>query len=160
MASPALASLAVALVMSQAAPAPQKPDFSGMWTMDHTRSQTGQPSESIRLNIKQTATEISIETTRGDKSWVRTYPIDRSPTPSARGDLAKSRAYWDGTKLVTEGSGNVQDKTVSTRETRQLNPAGTEMIVESILVIQHGYSLKDSKNYGTAKDVFVRDKLP
>lgn len=158
MASPAFASLAVALVLFQFAPATQKPDFSGRWTIDRTRSQTGEANEQIRLNIKQTATEITIETTRGDQAWVRVYPIDQSSKPTSRGDLAKPRAYWDGMRLVTEGSGNVRDKTVSTRESRYLNESGTEMTVESILVIHHGYTIKDSKNYGTAKDVFIRDK--
>jgi len=158
MTSLVLTALAVALALSQAAPAPQKPDFSGIWTMDRSRSQSPEP---VTLDIKQTATEFTIDTTHGDKSSVRTYPIDMSPKPGAGGiDAGRSRAYWDGTKLVTEGAGNIQGQTVSIRETRTLNAAGTEMTVESLIIVQHGYSFGGTRNYGTAKDVFTRGKRP
>lgn len=149
-------SLAVALALHQATAAPTKPDFSGTWTMDRSRSQSAGP---VTLDIKQTASALSIETTRDGASSVKIYPIDMSAKPGAGGiDASRSHAYWDGTKLVTEGAGNISGQTVSIRETWSLNAAGTEMTVETLIIVQHGYSFGGTRNYGTAKDVFTRGK--
>jgi hypothetical protein len=149
-------SLAVALALCQGAPTPAKPDFSGTWTLDRSRSQS---PETITLTIQQTATEIRIDAVRDAPSSVRTYPIDLEAKPGGRGiDSSRSRAYWDGAKLVTEGSGNIQGQTVSIRESRSLNEAGTEMTVETLIIVQHGYSFGGTRNYGSAKDVFTRVK--
>ena len=59
---------------------------------------------------------------------------------------------------MAEGAGNIQGQTVSTRETHSLNAAATEMTVESIIIVQHGYSFGGSRNYGSAKDVYTRVK--
>lgn len=148
--------LTVALALAQTAPAPARPDFSGTWTLDRSRSQS---SEAILLTIQQTASEIRIEAARTGPSSVRTYPIDLEAKPGGRGiDSSRSRAYWDGAKLVTEGSGNIQGQTVSIRESRSLNAAGTEMTVETLIIVQHGYSFGGTRNYGNAKDVFTRVK--
>jgi hypothetical protein len=32
------------------------------------------------------------------------------------------------------------------------------MLVETVLVVQHGYTLKGTQNYGAGKDVFTRVK--
>jgi len=50
----------------------------------------------------------------------------------------------------------ISGQTVTTRETRRLSAGGDEMIVESVLVVQHGYTLSGTKNYGAGTDVFVR----
>ena len=158
-------SLAAALALPQASPVPPTPDFSGSWTMDRARSQTlsdQKTFESIQLIIKQTAAEISIETTRGDKTWVKVYPMDKTQKPgaAAAGGAGTLRAYWDGTNLITEAPGTIEGKAITTKEVRSLNAAGTEMTVESVFVVHHGYSIKDGKNYSTAKDVFTRVKRP
>ena len=73
-------------------------------------------------------------------SSVRVYPIELDAKPGGRGITSdRSRAYWDGAKMVTEGTGNIQGQTVSIRETRSLNDAGTEMTVESLIIVEHGY---------------------
>ena len=150
------AAIAVALTFAQATAAPVRPDFSGTWTLDRSRSQSPEP---ITLDIKQTPTEFRIEATRNGVSSVRVYPIDPEAKPGGRGiDGSRSRAYWDGTKIVTEGFGNIQGQTVSIRESRSLNDAGTEMTVESLIIVQHGYSFGGTRNYGSAKDVFTRVK--
>lgn len=150
------AAVVLALVLSQAAPVPAKPDFSGVWTLDRSRSQSPEP---ITLEIKQTETEFRIEATRDGVSSVRVYPMDLQAKPGGRGiDSSRSRAYWDGLKMVTEGSGNIQGQTVSIRESRSLNGEGTEMTVESLIIVQHGYSFGGTRNYGSAKDVFTRVK--
>jgi len=155
MSSLVCASLALLVTVFQQAPASARPDFSGTWTLDRSRSQS---PEAITLTIKQTATEVSIETTRDGTKSVRTYPIEPEGKPSSGIDSSHPRAYWNGTKLVAEGAGNIQGQTVSTRETHSLNAAATEMTVESIIIVQHGYSFGGSRNYGSAKDVYMRVK--
>jgi hypothetical protein len=60
--------------------------------------------------------------------------------------------------LVTEAIADIKGQTVSYRQLRFLNASATEMTVETITIVQHGYSIKDGKNYATAKDVYVRAK--
>lgn len=149
------ASLAMAATLSQAV-APQKPDFSGTWTMDGSRSES---PGGVVLDIRHTPTEISIETTRAGTTSKRTYPLEPSPQAAKETITAgHSHSYWNGTELVTEASGEIQGQTVSFKQTHALNPAGTEMTVNSLVIVQHGYSLEGGKNYGTAKDVYVRAK--
>ena len=50
----------------------------------------------------------------------------------------------------------MQGQTVSVRETRTLNASGDEMTVQTLLVVQHGYSFKGARNYGASKDVYRR----
>ena len=151
------AAVAVALI-TQAMTA-TKPDFSGTWTMDRERSESAmqeQPIGPVSVIITQTGTNVTIQTTRDGKPDVATYTIEAMPkTPGTMG-AGTRRAYWDGLRLVTEGAGNIQGQTVSVREARTLNPSSTEMTVESTVTVQHGYTLKGTKNYATAKDVYTR----
>jgi hypothetical protein len=154
--------LAAALALWQASPASPKPDFSGAWTLDRGQSESanqGEPFEPTKLNIKHNNEEIVIETVRAGKPSTRTFPIDLTARRDGNASPSVSpRAYWDGARLVTEGAVNIQGQTVSTRETLSLNPAGTEMTVERLVVVQHGYSFRGAQNYGTAKDVYTRNR--
>ena len=67
-----------------------------------------------------------------------------------------ARAYWDGNRLVTEQAGPVQGETVSVKQVFALNGDGSEMTVETLLVVQHGPTLRGAKNYGAKTDVFTR----
>jgi hypothetical protein len=149
------ASLTVALSVWQSPTAP-KPDFSGSWTMERSRSQS---SEGATLEIKQSAGEIVIVTHTAGKSSSRTYPFETSPHPASETITAgHTHASWDGTKLVTETMSDIKGQTVSYRQLRFLDASATEMTVETLTIVQHGYSIKDGKNYSTAKDVYVRVK--
>ena len=149
------ASLTLSLNLLQSTPA-SRPDFSGPWTMDRSRSQS---AESATLEIKQSATEIIIVTTSGGKTSTRTYPVEASPhSASETISAGHTHASWDGTKLVTEAVTDINGQTVSYRQMRFLNASGTEMTVETITIVQHGYGIKDGKNYSTTKDVYVRAK--
>ncbi len=149
------ASLTLALGLLQGTPV-TRPDFSGSWTMDRSRSQS---ETSATLVIKQSASQITIATTSAGKTSARTYPFEASPHPASETITAgHTHASWDGTKLVTEGATDVSGQTVSFRQMRYLNASGTEMTVETITIVQHGYSIRDGKNYASGKDVFVRAK--
>jgi hypothetical protein len=150
---------ALVLPAAPAEPVAQgKPDFSGSWTMDRSRSESAMQNEPIgpvTVVIAQTLGEVRIETTRTPGSSVVTYKLDGSEV-TIPGGTAKT--HWDGTMLVTEAVRNIQGQTVTTKETRRLNPDGSEMTVETMLVVQHGYSLRGTPNYGAGKDVYVRSR--
>jgi hypothetical protein len=63
-------------------------------------------------------------------------------------------AKWQGDTLVTNAIREIRGQTVTVQNVRRLN--GNEMIVESIVAVQHGYTQAGAKNYGVGKDVFVR----
>lgn len=151
-----LAMFVLALALPSIAPAQAKPDFSGTWTMDPTRSESAMQAEPIgpvTVVITQTAGELKLETTRAQKTTVEIYKLDGSESriPSGTG-----KARWEGMTLVVETVRDIQGASVTTKETRSLEAGGNEMRVESILEVQHGYSLKGTKNYGTGKDVYKR----
>jgi alkylated DNA repair dioxygenase AlkB len=37
-----------------------------------------------------------------------------------------------------------------------MSPDGSEMTVERVVIVQHGYTLRGTRNYATVKDVFAR----
>ena len=152
--------LIATLVPAFPAHAQGKPDFSGTWKMDPTRSESaaqGEPVGPVTLVIQQTANELRIETTRTQGSSTATYKLDGSETTLPAGTAT---THWDGTTLVTEVVRHLQGQAVTTKEVRRLSADGSEMLVEMALVVQHGYqnNVVGASNYGAAKDVYVRSR--
>jgi hypothetical protein len=148
---------AAILALSSTASAQNRPDFSGTWKLDPARSQSAVQNEPITTMtevIAQTPTTITVDITRPDGHVVHTYKLDASDATPLPG---VGKAHWDGAILVTEAVGDVNGQTVTTKVVRQLNEIG-EMIVETTLVVQHGYSLRGTPNYASGKDVFLRVK--
>jgi hypothetical protein len=162
MKSPAPAVLLVVLSLAPSAAAQPHPDFSGTWTMDPSQSALAVQSEPVRsrtLVINQGATELTVETLQeGKRDTVRYQPggPGAMSTSGGRSSLLASVWYWDGRKLVTETVRNVSDATVRTREVHTLDLAGDEMTVETLLVVEHGYTLRGGQNYANGKDVYKR----
>ena len=166
----AIAIFTMALVFPLAAGTQSTTDFSGTWKMDVARSESAHqaiPIGPVTLVIKQTATEISIETRRmsdGNKSEIHsetlTYKLDGSESTVAAtdGTPIKCQARWEGTKLVTGTTRNIHGSTVTTTYVHGLNPKGNELTVHKTLTVQHGYQFDGAKNSGTGTDVFVRVK--
>jgi hypothetical protein len=158
--SPALATvLAFAGLVALQAP----PDFSGTWTMDLDRSESphqGDGFEPPILVITQSATQVSIQSRRRAGVTTATYTITAPKAPDAVGPATGGRAFWDGAVLVTEGTRVVQGQTVSVRERRALDATGTEMSVETLVVVQHGYSFRGGQNFGASKDIYRRTPAP
>ena len=77
----------------------------------------------ITLAIKQTADEIMIETRSSDVSngtvstESLTYKLDggESSMPVNSGKPIKTKAYWEGGKLITETNRSIQSVPVTTR---------------------------------------------
>lgn len=156
-----LAAAALALLVSLSSlQAQARPDFSGTWKMDATRSESAAQAEPIgpvTLVIVQTPNDLKIETTRAQGSSTATYKFDGSKITLSNGTAT---THWDGPKLVTEGVFDVQGATVTTTEIRTMAAGGNEILVDKTVVVQHGYpdTLKGTQNYTAGKDVFVRVK--
>lgn len=149
----------VALLLLQQSPS--LPDFNGTWKMVADRSQSPQqstPISEMTFVIEQTGDSLRLDmTSRGDKTVSVTYPIvakPEKPGPPLVGD--ERRAFWDGNRLIAERGGTISGQTVSTRQSLTLSPDRSEMTVERLVIVQHGYTLRGAKNYATVKDVFVR----
>jgi hypothetical protein len=85
----------------------QKPDFSGAWTPDVDPAAAapaaggGGRGGGGPMTVKQTATELSVETQGRNGPQTRVYKLDGSETEMPMGQMtAKVSAKWDGSKLV------------------------------------------------------------
>lgn len=150
----------VALVSNLMYAQEQRPDFSGIWEMDRSRSDAAKrepPIGSVTVQIFHMPAELRIDTTLDNKSESVTYrPAD---LPAADGQPARSTFRWEGSRLITNGQRTVNEMTVTVNETRSLNATGTEMSVQTTLVVQHGYQgTGDPKNSSTGTNVFIRKK--
>jgi hypothetical protein len=150
-----------AALFLQAAPADRVTDFTGTWKMVAARSESPQhtpPVTDMTFVIAQGAEQVRLDMTSGTAKTVSViFPIVAAPKPPAdppAGD--ERRAYWDGDRLVTERGVIISGQTVSSKQTLTLSPDRSEMIVERLVIVQHGYTLRGTKNYATVKDVFVR----
>ena len=150
--------IVAAMSLTIRADAQTRPDFSGNWSMDRSRSQSAVQDEPIgptTVVIAQTPTEMTMNVSRDGKSATVIYRFDGRPSAIPNG-TATSR--WDGNALVTETIRTIQGQSVTAKETRRLNAAGDEMTVDTVLVVQHGYTVAGAKNYGAATDIFVRTR--
>jgi hypothetical protein len=57
---------------------------------------------------------------------------------------------------VTESAREIQGSTVTTKQIHSLDRTGMEMTVETIVRVEHGYTIEGTKNFGAAKDVFKK----
>jgi len=156
------AALVAALACRAVLAAQTAADFSGTWSMDASRSQSAvqnEPVKAMTLVIKQAPNELTIETRRDDRTQTVTYKPGSPGAMNAtagRGGLLASIYYWDGPKLVTEALSDVNGTTVRHKATYALDAVGAELTIESLVVVEHGYTLSGAKNYGAGKDVFKK----
>jgi hypothetical protein len=145
-------------------------DFSGVWEMDFSRSESAHqavPIGPVTLILKQRAAELTIETRRADKdkpvsSETLTFNLDgseKSVTGNPGGPI-QTKAHWDGTKLVAETSRNIQGATVTTMHVFSLDPGGKELTIDKTFTVQHGYQFQGANNIGRGKDVFIKSEGP
>jgi hypothetical protein len=147
----------VLLSATRALPSAQaRPDLTGTWVMDLERSESAKQTEPVgptTVAIVQSAQDIVFTITRGDKSATATYRFDGRPSAIPGGSAT---SHWEGDALITEMVRTISGQTVTSKETRRLSASGEEMIVDNVLVVQHGYTLAGTKNYGAGRDVFVK----
>jgi hypothetical protein len=110
------AALAALVVLPTWSSAQTKPDFSGTWTLDESKSD---PAPARRggggggrgggrgggvaqsMTIKQTPAQLSIDRTTPQGSQTAIYKLDGSESANTMGlGEAKTKSSWDGAKLV------------------------------------------------------------
>ena len=122
----------------------QKPDFSGVWTMDAPAAapggggggggQRGGGMGGGPMTVKQDATTLTIERAMGDNKVSTVYKLDGSETVAKQqgrgGEVeVKTSAKWDGNKLVLSTTRPGQDGTPSV-QTQTWSLEGGNLVVE------------------------------
>src|SRR5262245_15764656 len=146
-----LLTIGIVLTLAAAAAPQTRPDFSGTWTLDDDRSISptypGFVGPVVWV-ITQTPETMTVEVHRGPRTFTVAYTLyDKLPT----GPVPKPpsyRGHWEGETLVTESAQDIEGQTVETKETRSLASGGREMIVERIVQIEHGYTVRGARSYG------------
>jgi hypothetical protein len=133
------------------------PNFSGVWVMDATRSESAAEDQTVNavIAITHTGSMLKVETISDGKTEVATYPIGVAPADTTEVSAVR-RAFWNGPLLVDEGSVDINGRTIGYREARMQGVAGDEMIVETTLKVEHGYEVKGAQTVVTGKNVYVR----
>jgi hypothetical protein len=136
-------------------------DFSGTWKMVPEKSgspQQSQPITEMTFVIEQTADNIKLDITSAhDKPISVSYPLGPAPKlPEDALPSGEQRAFWQGNKLTVERGITISGQTVSSKQVLSLSPDRSEMTVERLVIVQHGYTLKGTPNYATVTDVFAR----
>ena len=153
--------MVVVLTAPGVAQTPQTPiDFSGTWALDESRSVSATHEGfvgPVTWTITQSAKAMIVDIKRGPKQFTLTFRLFEKPPlgPGSEG-IPSYRGYWDGNQLVTETAQNIQGQTVTTKEIRTLLNGGREMLVERLVNVEHGYTLRGAQSYNTAKDYFRR----
>ena len=140
--------------------AAQAPDLNGTWKMIPERS--GSPTQTppvndMTLSVTSNSEEVRLQWLSGATPDEVIYPVVPPPEqPAEPLGAGMKRAYWDGNKLVVERGGTINGQTVSMKQSLTLDPSSRELILERVVIVQHGYTLKGTPNYATVKDVFAR----
>jgi hypothetical protein len=140
---------------------PPRADFTGSWKMVAARSESPNqtpPVTEMTFVIAQAGDQVRLDVSSGTGQLISTtYPLISTPKLPADPPTANERrAYWDGGKLVLERGGTISGQTVSSRQALTLSPDQSEMTVERLVIVQHGYTLRGTRNYATVKDIFTR----
>ena len=149
--------LAASLALAGGIQAQGRPDFSGTWRLDLARSDTiSQPdgSRPATVTITHTPAEMRVESTGARGTTTTTYRFASSEPLSPENALAR----WRDDAVVTDAVLNVRGQSVTVQQTRRLSADGNEMSVESIVNVQHGYTLSGAQTYSALKEVFVKVK--
>jgi hypothetical protein len=153
----ALLALAASLALAGGAHAQGRPDFSGTWRLDAARSDLAaytDASRPVTVTITQTGADMRVDTVTARGTTSTTYLFKAAEPVSTDNPLAR----WRGDALITDAVMNVRGQSVTVQQTRRLSSDGNEMTVESVVNVQHGYSLSGAQTYSASKDIFVRVK--
>jgi hypothetical protein len=129
--------LVAAIVLPFTARAQSKPDFSGTWTLDPSKSDApmgrgGRGGAAGPMTITQDASTLTQK--RGEQTLA--YKLDGSESSNevnGRGgaQTVKSKAHFEGAKLVIESTREIQGFSISTKEERTLSADGKEMTIQT-----------------------------
>ena len=134
----ALLVVVLAVAIAGLAVAQGKPDFSGKWAPKVDPNAAPPAGGGGRgggmgggpMTIKQTATELTQETVRGENTMTTVYKLDGTESVNAQGQgQAKSTAKWDGAKLVVKTSMEGPNGVTETTATWSLSADGKELTI-------------------------------
>ena len=151
--------LATALAVTTMGALQGRPDFSGTWTMDETRSVSATQEAftgPVVWTVTQTDRAITVGIKRGPKAYALTFTVIAKPPSGPPDVVPTSRAFWLEDRLVTELAQNISDQTLITREEWRLQPGGRELLVDRLVQVEHGYTVRGARSYNTGRDTFVR----
>jgi hypothetical protein len=142
---------------------PAPVDFSGHWTLDRARSHSADTAAGPAILVmKQTATELRIDTTRNGQTDNLVLRLDG--TKAYHKGERTSVTRWEGSQLVSDVSGYVNGRAVNVREIRSIDAAG-ELTIVATVAVQHGYDDTSANkldragsNATTFTDVYVKQR--
>ncbi len=118
--------------------AADKPDYSGHWVVDLSKSDFGMmpPPEKMERDIEHKDPEIKIKTLqkgqRGEMTSESKYTTDgKEATIQVRGREAKVKANWNGSKLVVMTKTDFQGQEISQKETWSLSEDGKTLTINN-----------------------------
>ena len=166
--------LAVLTVLTSVvtAAAQGRPDFTGTWQMDMSRSESAaqradaSPTGPVTVAIDQSASHVAIDTNRDGQRQNLRYAFagnEAQPVGTSGSDEVTVQpvgVQWRGEELMTTAMYRVNGMAVKQIQTRRLMPGGDEMVVETRLEMQHGYETNhpEYKSGSVVKDVFTKVK--
>jgi hypothetical protein len=137
--------LAALVALPAATWAQAKPDFSGSWTMDPAKSDPA-PARgggggggrgggrgggvAMQITIKQTPAQLTIDRSMGQATQTVVYKLDGSESTNAMGQgESKSKATWDGSKLVVTTTLEFNGNTVESKDVYSMD--GGSLVLET-----------------------------
>ena len=119
------------------------PNFSGTWRLDVDKSDFGVKTapkaqmNAVVLNIKQTASKLSIERSTGE---VATYNLDGSESVNTLpgGGQSKTTVNWSGDTLAGTTISQLNGVDVKMTDVRMLSSDGKEMVVKLTMQMPSG----------------------
>jgi hypothetical protein len=127
-----LKTLTLTILLAAAVSAQSKPDFTGTWNQDNSRS-TVRPGSTLKYanKILHQDPKLSVTTildygNRPATSYTRTYITDGTPAVSRdnEGDQFVTTVKWEGSVLVFETAEKEKTGSITTRETWELSADG------------------------------------
>jgi len=115
--------------------------FQGTWALDLVRSGLTEAAAERRvITSDSTAMRIEVFRTRDARPFFLVYNLDGSPTSNPFGDgSAVSKLRREGSGFLTETVYTVKDQPVTVREFFPPTPTGSEMAIEVMVRVEHGY---------------------
>ena len=115
----------------------QSTDFTGTWVLDYAKSDLGSPAAGkmqarrIVLVIKQTANQLSIERSTGDRKETGFFKLDGSESINGSpGGEIKTWMKWNGSVLISNSTINAGDMVVMMNDVRSLSADGRVMTLQ------------------------------
>ena len=128
----------MALAVAGLSFAQAKPDFSGKWLLDASKSDAmggrqgggGAAPAPAPMTIKQTAADLTQEVVRGENTMTTVFKLDgtESVNKTQRGE-SKSTAKFDGAKLVIKTVSEGANGPTETTSTWSLSADGKELTI-------------------------------